>query len=188
MNPAQLTGLCRELSQEFRRDPKGARVASMLAAYGAAHEDWRGWALFDADAYTRNLVHHEEHFELLILCWQRGQKSPIHNHQGQRCWMAVLDGSVRETLFQFPTDSTATGTPLVAGNSRVCGKGQVAFITDDIALHEIASANDAPAVSLHLYSKPFTTCQVYDRDSGRVELRKLSYTSVRGERVATARV
>src|SRR5688572_30516840 len=102
MQPLPLLELCQDVSREFQLDPKGPRVASLLARYAAAHADWRDWTMFDADCYTRNLVHREEHYELLLLCWGAGQKSPIHNHQGQRCWMAVLEGEISETLFELP--------------------------------------------------------------------------------------
>jgi len=182
MKPETLLRLCQDLSAEFQRDPKGSRVASLLARYASEHQDWRRWALFDKSCYTRNLVHREEQFELLLLCWDAEQVSPIHNHEGQRCWMAVLEGAVRETLFKLPAGDSKTPAPLETGASRECPRGQVAFITDEIALHEIASAGGKPAVSLHLYSRPFSSCQVYERDTGRIAVRQLGYYSVRGER------
>jgi cysteine dioxygenase len=186
MQTPPLLQLCQELTREFQRDSKGARVANLLAGYARAHQDWRSWTFFDAQCYTRNLVHHEEHFELLLLCWGAGQKSPIHNHEGQRCWMAVLEGEVAETLFQFPTSDGATGVPLKKGSSRICPQSQVAFITDEIALHEIAAGAGMPAVSLHLYSRPFSTCQVYERETGRIAVKQLGYYSIRGQRAVTS--
>jgi len=179
MQSQPLLELCQALTREFREDPKGARVASLLANYSKAHADWRAWALFDSGSYTRNLVHHEANFELLLLCWGPNQKSPIHNHEGQRCWMAVLDGEVVETLFEVPASG---GAPARKGSPRSLDCGGVAFITDEIALHEIAAGSGRAAVSLHLYARPFSTCRVFDRASGKVEVRKLGYYSVRGER------
>ncbi|MBK8180680.1 MAG: cysteine dioxygenase family protein [Planctomycetes bacterium] len=184
MQPQPLLELCQALSGEFRRDPKGARVASLLAEYSKAQSDWRGWSFFAPDCYTRNQVHHEPEFELLLLCWGAQQKSPIHNHEGQRCWMSVLEGEVVETLFEVPSNGAP---PRAKGTPRRLSQGQVAFITDEIALHEIASGGGRPAVSLHLYSRPFSTCQVYDPTSGQVQVRQLGYYSVRGERGALSR-
>ncbi len=87
-----------ELQREFDHDARGSRVARMLSTYAAEHEDWRRFALFDPDVYTRNLIGRTEHYEMLLLCWNVGQKSPIHNHAGQNCWMAVMEGQVQETL------------------------------------------------------------------------------------------
>ncbi len=186
MQPLPLLALCQDLTREFQRDPKGPGIAGLLSRYASAHQDWRSWAFFDAECYTRNLVHHEEQFELLLLCWGANQKSPIHNHQGQRCWMAVLEGAVAETLFEFPDADGSAACPLKTGTSRNCPKTQVAFITDDIALHEIAAADGRPAVSLHLYSRPFSTCQVYERETGRIAVKQLGYYSVRGQRAVTS--
>ncbi len=44
--------------------------------------------------YTRNLNFRNDLFELPALCWQPGQKSWIHNHQGQHCWMAIAQGTL----------------------------------------------------------------------------------------------
>ncbi len=186
MHPPHLAQLCKDLALEFRRDPRGGRVASLLSAYASAHDDWRAWAMFESDRYTRNLVQKEEQFELLLLCWGAAHRSPIHNHEGQRCWMAVLEGQISETLFEAPRDDHALGEPLVQGTSRNFRPSQVAFITDEVALHEISAAGGAPAVSLHLYSRPFSTCQVYDRETGRIAVRQLGYHSVRGERAVSS--
>lgn len=187
MKTPPLLQLCQELTREFQHDAKGAGAAGLLARYACDNQDWRDWALFDADCYTRNLVHREEQFELLLLCWGAGQKSPIHNHEGQRCWMAVLDGEISETLFHFPDALDASPLIRPKAPARLCARSQVAFITDEIALHEIAAAGNAPAVSLHLYSRPFSTCQIYDRESGRVAVRQLGYYSVRGQRALSTR-
>src|SRR6185295_16088545 len=42
--------------------------------------------------YTRNLIYTCALFDLIAVCWEVGQASAIHNHQGQRCWMAVPVG------------------------------------------------------------------------------------------------
>ena len=65
------------------------------------------------------------------------------------------------------------------------GRGQVAFIHDDIALHLVRSAKaDRPAVSLHLYARPFDACNCYCPETGEVTRKELTNYSVRGELVA----
>ena len=92
-------------------DGIGGEIARLLKDYSSSHDDWRPWALFDPASYTRNLVYRDERFELLILCWGAGQVSPIHNHEGQDCWMAVLDGETREpvAVFKGETDLSRYG-------------------------------------------------------------------------------
>lgn len=179
MTPVQLDKLVQSIHADLAREPKGPKVAQRLARYAEAHGDWKEFALFDEGAYARNLVHKDELFELIVLCWGAGQQSPIHNHQGQRCWMAVLEGQIQETLFRVPTGKAKA---LIASPSKLFAKGSVAFITDDIALHRIAPAKGKPAVSLHLYSRPIDQCQIYDPTTGEIALRSLAYSSIRGVR------
>ena len=170
MNKTLLDGLVETLDKELAADPRGARVASLLETYARRRaECWREFAQFLPDCYARNAVQCCDDYELIVICWQEGQVSPIHDHDGQRCWMSVLDGTIRETLFDRPAEG-----PLVARSTRLLQQGQVAFITDDIALHEIRS-EDGPAVSLHLYAKPIRNCRVFCPDTGRIDTKRLSY-------------
>ena len=172
-----IAALCRELDLELARDPRGPAAARLLSAYAAHHADWRDYALFREDCYTRNLVRRSAAYELLVLCWGADQESPIHNHMGQCCWMAVLEGSIEEVQFSRP----ASPGPLVERQSRTFTRGDAAYIDDGIAIHLVRPAGGAAGVSLHLYARPYGTCKVYDRATGAVSERELVYDSVGGE-------
>jgi len=162
---------------------RGAALAQALTQYCTTGADWREFALFDDAAYARNLVHRDELFEMIVLCWKSGQASPIHNHQGQRCWMTVLDGEIEETIYRLPE---AGKRGLITGPRKIFERGSVAYITDDVGLHRIAPVGSAPAISLHVYSRPIASCQIYDPESGEVAQRQLAYHSIRGVRQASA--
>lgn len=177
MNDAPLQALVQSLDAALREpEPGGGRnVAGLLARYAREHHDWRDYVHFREECYARNLVSASDLFELLVICWQPGQVSPIHDHQGQRCWMGVLEGGMRETQFH------ASGRgPLRTGRTSVLQPGQVAFIRDEIALHEIAPAGETAGVTLHLYSRPIRECRIFDRQTGQVSVRGLAYHSVEG--------
>ena len=170
--------LQQELVAEFARDPRGRGVAKLLAAYAAAHDDWRAYALESDGGYTRNLVARTEAFELIVLCWRAGQESPIHCHAGQHCWMAVIDGEFEEVQYDAPAD--VRPGPLQPVSSRSYGRGKVAYIHDDIALHIVRPKAGGSGCSLHLYSRPIDTCRIYDPRSGAVQTKTMSYHSVHG--------
>jgi cysteine dioxygenase len=178
MTPTAITRLQGDLIDDFRRDPRGPSAARILGAYAAAHDDWRRFVHFDPAVYTRNLVGRNEHFEMLVLCWNAGQESPIHNHAGQHCWMAVLEGEVEEIQFTPPTGERQGC--LRNGPSRIYKPGKVAYINDDIALHRVRPAPGSRGVSLHLYSKPIDVCNVYDEQTGRVVPSRMVYHSIEG--------
>jgi cysteine dioxygenase len=182
MKTAAILDLERPLLAEFERDPKGPKIAQILGEYARASECWKSFALFAPAAYTRNLIARNEWFELLLLCWDAGQSSPIHNHAGQNCWMAVLEGEIEELQYECPR--TDARSELVPRGSRTFTPGKVAFINDDIALHLVRPKGNARGVSLHLYSRPIETCNLYDERTGRVVVRTMGYHSIRGSLVA----
>jgi len=179
-----IQGLQDDLVREFERDPRGSRVARMLGEYASRHDDWRRFALFDPEVYTRNLVGRNEHFEMLLLCWNVGQQSPIHNHAGQNCWMGILEGEMEEILFSPPADGRPG--PLAPLNSKVHVPGRVGFINDDIALHRVRPVAGMRGISLHLYAKPIDECNVYDEATGLVVRSRLVYHSVEGVTTGSA--
>jgi cysteine dioxygenase len=164
-----------ELVDCFRRDEQGRDAARTLGGYAREHRDWKRFGRFDPALYTRNLVARNEQFELLVLCWSAGQESPIHDHAGQHCFMAVLEGRIEERQYALP--SGIAGEPLRPLGRRVFERGEVAYIHDRIALHRVGPCGDQPAVSLHLYARPIDACQVYDERSGAVVSRQLIYHS-----------
>ena len=180
MTTQHLDQLVSDLETAFASpSPDGGRIATLLREYAAVHEDWREFAFFSDERYTRNLVHRTESFELLILCWGAGQVSPIHNHEAQDCWMGVLEGSIEEVRYPCP-DEVQAGPPPVRG-SQAFSRGEVAFIRDDIGLHVVRGAHpDQPGVSLHLYAAPYDECSCYCPETGKITRKRLTNHSVRG--------
>lgn len=182
MSARPIEQLCQDLSAEFQRDPAGPNAAKILEDYSQNHDDWRDFAFFSDEHYTRNLVHADKTYELMVVCWSHGQESPIHNHAGSNCWMGVLDGTVEELHYDFPEGEGG----LEPKRSAVVTTGKVAFIRDEIALHLVREAGGGRAVSLHLYSTPIPCCQIYCPKTGQVEDRTMAFHSIDGELVATA--
>jgi cysteine dioxygenase len=171
-----ITTLVDELVQCFERDPQGREAARALGRYASTHTDWRRYLRFDPQLYTRNLVARNEQFEMLVLCWSAGQESPIHDHAGQHCFMAVLQGRIEE--LQYARPESGSRARLKQTDRNIFEPGGVAYIHDRIALHKVRPCAGEPAVSLHLYAKPIDVCQVYDEETGTELSRQLIYHSV----------
>jgi hypothetical protein len=67
--------------------------------------------------YTRNLIDTGNgRFNLFALCWSEGQGSCVHSHSDAHCFVKVLHGQLRETLYEWPAppaSSTADASPSV---------------------------------------------------------------------------
>ncbi|GAA5804266.1 hypothetical protein HPULCUR_009753 [Helicostylum pulchrum] len=83
------------------------KIIQLMERYSSNSADWSQYSLFDhSRAYTRNLVDDGNgKFNLMILAWSKGQKSPIHDHAGSHCVMKILDGELEETQFDWPSSS-----------------------------------------------------------------------------------
>lgn len=170
--------LVEDLVACFRRDERAPDAARALGGYAREHSDWRRFVNFDPGLYTRNLVARNEQFEILVLCWSPGQESPIHDHAGQHCFMAVLQGQVEELQYAFPVAPGEGRLRPIA--RRTFAPGEVAYIHDRIALHKVRPHGGQHAVSLHLYARPIDVCQVYDEETGAVLSKQLIYHSAVG--------
>ena len=42
---------------------------------------------------------------LLLLCWNEGKFSPIHDHPCDGCWLRVCQGEIQETRYEVNEES-----------------------------------------------------------------------------------
>lgn len=172
-------------------DSAGVNVQDLqdaMLAYTSCESDWAKFALADPSrAYTRNLVDNcNGKSNLLILVWNPGKSSPIHDHANAHCVMKILKGTLQETLYRWPcqhednaascagtTQQSQTDCP---STEHTCSAGpqlepaaleiqrdtayeqdQVTYMSDKLGLHRITNPSDSEiAVSLHLY----TVCEI----------------------------
>jgi len=128
---------------------------------------------FRDDTYGRNLVYRNEHFELAVLTWLPGHRTPIHDHANQRCWMFIESGELTFKNYESPTSETS---PLVSlGRAEKRKSGAHIYIDDDLAIHAITNASSKPAVSVHLYAGPISECRIFNEETKRFEKKRLTY-------------
>ncbi len=121
---------------------------------------------FSERSYRRNLVRGSDWYNLWVLCWRNGQRSPIHDHRGSSCGVRVLRGTMTETLFEF-----APNGHVKAIGSRDLAPGGVVG-SEDTDLHQVSNlqAGDADLVTLHIYSPPLLVMGTYSlTERGRGE-------------------
>mmetsp|Transcript_7766 Transcript_7766/g.30674 ORF Transcript_7766/g.30674 Transcript_7766/m.30674 type:complete len:290 (-) Transcript_7766:129-998(-) len=107
--------------------------------------------------YTRNLIATDgERFTLMLLCWNGGKESPVHDHPCRGCWMRVCEGSVTETRYARKDGS------LVEVGAATFESPAVAYVHDSMGLHKVGAAMQCErACTLHLYAPPFSTCSIW---------------------------
>jgi len=154
------------------------RVEELLADWRPSLDSLKPWIAFDPRGYSRQQLHRDPSFELLLLCWDRGQATPVHDHDGQAGWITVLEGTLavqeyeryggpvdlRELTSAVPTPpdtvplAPARRLSLPAGSS-------VAEATTPETIHRVG-ASGGRALSLHLYAGPLASFLVFDAERG----------------------
>ncbi len=126
-------------------------------------EDLEPFLHFSNVCYQRNLVCQGEWYELLCICWEDGQSSLIHNHEGSTCGLRIVEGSAIERRFHVDAANNA-----VELDRRDFHEGDVCC-TQDADVHQICNTKGSGQrlVTLHIYSPPLVTMQTWCESAPR---------------------
>lgn len=130
-------------------------------------------------AYTRTCVYRDARFEVLLLNWAPGSISAIHDHGGQQCWMAVLEGCLEvEDYVRLDSGETPGYARVEPRESRKLQRSEIDSRSGRFDLHRVGAALEAPATSLHVYCGPLQHFLIYDELSRRCETAIGTYDEV----------
>jgi len=134
--------------------------------------------------YTRNLIYKDARFEMMAICWEKGQVSRVHNHWDQRCWMTVPIGRLKGQNFAIESIDESIGhCKLRETDTFELAECLAAKVELEEPVHQILNLPeyDERAVSIHIYSKPYDRCLAYCRDTHTFREVELFYTSIDGK-------
>lgn len=134
---------------------------------------FKNYCSWSGESYTRNCIVDNEKFEVILLCWEPGQMTPIHDHGGEECWVAVIEGEFKETIYQLNDDDE-----LKVVKSAIAKTNDVTYMIDFMGFHSLENLSNKRSMSLHMYAKPIRSCNMYDKESGKIINRELVYTTV----------
>ena len=140
-----------------------------------APDQLRPYSFETLEGYARNLVHKSPEFELLVVVWAPEGSAPIHGHEGEKCWTRVEKGNLRFTNYRERPNADSFDLEVIS--ERIGGPGHLDGPAD---IHKVENLTSEPAITLHIYSRPYDACDIYDMDQ-RCKLRKtMSYHSKYG--------
>lgn len=175
-----ISGLCSVSDDDFTCD----NVYQFLAENPIDVDTIAPFFHWSEKFYTRNLIFKNERFEVMTVCWNKGQVSKIHNHADQMCWMTVPIGKLRGQNFRaVELDESKGFCKLEETDNFDLSDCLAAKVELEEPIHQILNLPefDEPAVSLHIYSKPFDKCLCYCRETDKISEVSLSYTSIKGK-------
>jgi DMSO/TMAO reductase YedYZ molybdopterin-dependent catalytic subunit len=147
--PAALEPLFRYLDG-LRRRPPLAELRERVAGLSVTCADVADYLRFSDRSYQRNLVRTGRWYNVWVMCWKNGQRSPIHDHAASACAVRVLRGVLTESAFGY-----APNGAVKALGSRDLAAGETC-VSQDADMHQISNlqAGGADLVTLHVYTPP----------------------------------
>ena len=132
-----------------------------------AFEKYANWS---KDCYTRNCIADTEKFELILICWCAGHQTSIHDHGGEECWVKVVEGEFKETIYK--QDEVGA---LKLTKTKFSKKNDVTYMKDFMGFHRLENSANKRSISLHLYAKPIRSCNVFNEVSKTFVHKELDY-------------
>ena len=175
-----IDGLCSISDDEFTCD----NVYTFLGDHPIEVDSIERYFFWSPAFYTRNLIYKDHRFEMMAICWDKGQESPVHNHADQKCWMTVPVGKLLGQNFAIDDMDESRGyCRLRETDTFELSNCLTAKVELEQPIHQILNLSeyDQRAVSIHIYSKPFASCLSYCRDTHTYKQVPLFYTSIGGK-------
>lgn len=153
------------------------RIAKNMQIPVSDFDECQSW---DKESYTRNCLSRTDEYELILLCWEPCQKTPVHGHGGEECWVYMVDGLIRERHF---SEEVEGGSPLPSGKSEIMRPGQLSYMNDMMGFHTLENIHSGRSMSLHLYMNPIDRCRVFDKDKKKFVVKEMEYDQVIEEEI-----
>jgi len=145
----------------------------IMRAMKISTSDFENYCSWSGESYTRNCILETEKFELILLCWEGGQITPIHDHGGEECWVKIIAGEFRETIYKKNDIGELNSI-----NSTISKPNDISYMIDFMGFHSLENLSKKRSMSLHLYAKPIRNCKIFDENARKFVHKELVYDTV----------
>lgn len=161
---------------ELKHTAKGMRLPGLrklTVNFNPGRAEIEPYIHFTQHHYARNLVYKTPDFEVLVLCWRAGQRSPIHDHGNSICAVYTVDGVLSADNYRRTTSGH-----IRTDYSEDLKPGSVLTI-QTTEIHQVSNLQDAAdLISVHFYLAPLENNFVYSVMQPTFEAYRPGYTRV----------
>lgn len=133
-----------------------------------------------ADRYARRLLHRDPNgrYSVVVMVWDRGQGTALHDHAGIWCVECVYRGRIRVSSYDLDGDPERETVRFRPQTVALAGVGEAGALIPPFEYHKIENPDATPSVTLHVYGGEMTWSHVFVPVEGgyRREVRQLTYT------------
>ncbi|MBT6439565.1 MAG: cysteine dioxygenase family protein [Flavobacteriales bacterium] len=138
--------------------------ANLLQSIDFGAKEVEPLCFWNPEEYSRISIDKGDSFELVLMCWEPEQSTPIHNHNLLEGWIYVIDGQLTEESF-IP----ANGKTTTLKGKEVINSGDVSYINDELGVHRVTNSHKGRTISLHLYSGSIGEVNTYEEGTRNIE-------------------
>src|SRR5688572_24646341 len=70
------------------------RLAEYLLGHSIRKADLEPYKHWHPEKHTRNKIFRNDVIEAMLICWNIGNRTPAHTHNGQLGWMVMIEGQL----------------------------------------------------------------------------------------------
>ena len=144
----------RQIILDCSSAPERATPGLIAERVGREAERYLERVRFSSERYMRHPILLFDDWEVMLIAWESGQITPIHDHRGVMGGMFMLSGALQEERY-----TTQGNVPSLA-DDRVRPEGDLCEIGPTV-LHRL-SPRSARAISLHIYRPPLRTMGIWE--------------------------
>lgn len=148
--------------------------AKLLKNLNIPLSDFERFATWDNKGYTRNCIYRNDSYELILLCWNKDDATPIHSHDGQNCWVYQIQGELTEIRYE-----KVDGGDLIETNRTILDEGKLSFMNKKMGYHKLSNITEGRAMTLHAYVLPINSCEYFCEEDQFFKTKDLQYDSLR---------
>lgn len=111
-----------------------------------------------------------DHFDLVMTCWERNQRGPVHDLYMNEGWIHPLHGTLREDRYRTNNNGDVERVASLVLDSR-----SFSYMNQQRTIHRYSNIGNQRAVSLHLYSERIDRWQELHPTTGHFIERHLEF-------------
>ncbi len=146
------------LNKNLNMGPGYGGYLDILKSIKLPEEEWSRFCSWKEDGYTRNCISNCDAYELILMCWNKDQHSPIHNYDFQEGWIKVLQGELSIDIFKIDHNSLSCALD----ETVVVSEREYIYLNDSMGFHRVRNSGGGKTVSLHLHSERVQKWEVFE--------------------------
>lgn len=130
-----------ELIEILKKNNTLEEIKNILTNYDS--EDYKEFVEFTEKTYNRVKLYSSPEFDIILICWDKGQFTKIHDHPDYCCAVKLLEGLLLEENFSVHDDK------LKVFNNIIIKPNYITTKCSNKIVHRIIPLDKS--VSLHIY-------------------------------------